>query len=109
MPLSEVASLALRFWLGDLSFSCGGRWSGLCQACPSVQQEKAGAGRGDPGSPPPGPLTLILWKFTLQLAPAREGMKRSPCLLGEDTGELAGVRVRRISETCKRRGGRCFS
>ena len=57
------ASLALRFWLGDFSFS------------------------------------LILWKFTLQLAPAREGMKRSPCLLGEDTGELAGVRVLRISET----------
>lgn len=47
------------------------------------------------------PLTLILWKFTLQLAPAREGMKRSPCLLGEDTGELAGVRVRRISATWK--------
>lgn len=44
-------------------------------------------------------LTLILWKFTLQLAPALEGMKRSPCLLGEDTGELAGVRVLRISET----------
>lgn len=44
---------------------------------------------------------MILWKFTLQLAPALEGMKRSPCLLGEDTGELAGVRVRRISATCK--------
>lgn len=42
---------------------------------------------------------MILWKLTLQLAPAREGMKRSPCLLGEDTGELAGVRVLRISET----------
>lgn len=50
---------------------------------------------------PRQPLTLILWKFTLQLAPAREGMKRSPCLLGEDTGELAGVRVRRISATWK--------
>lgn len=50
-------------------------------------------------------LTLILWKFTLQLAPAREGMKRSPCLLGEDTGELAGVRVLRISETWERGGG----
>lgn len=48
---------------------------------------------------PSGTLTLILWKFTLQLAPALEGMKRSPCLLGEDTGELAGVRVRRISAT----------
>lgn len=23
LPLSEVASLALRFWLGDFSFSCG--------------------------------------------------------------------------------------
>lgn len=44
---------------------------------------------------------MILWKFTLQLAPALEGMKRSPCLLGEDTGELAGVRVRRISATWK--------
>lgn len=44
-------------------------------------------------------LTLILWKLTLQLAPALEGMKRSPCLLGEDTGELVGVKVRRISET----------
>lgn len=44
---------------------------------------------------------MILWKFTLQLAPALEGMKRSPCLLGEDTGELAGVRVRRISVTWK--------
>lgn len=61
-----------------------------------------------PAQPPPAPdplpsgqpLTLILWKFTLQLAPALEGMKRSPCLLGEDTGELAGVRVRRISATC---------
>ena len=51
--------------------------------------------------PLPSPLTLILWKFTLQLAPALEGMKRSPCLLGEDTGELAGVRVRRISATWK--------
>lgn len=34
------------------------------------------------------------WKLTLQLAPAREGMKRSPCLLGEDRGELVGVRDR---------------
>lgn len=50
-------------------------------------------------SPLPSALTLILWKLTLQLAPALEGMKRSPCLLGEDTGELAGVRVLRISET----------
>lgn len=39
-------------------------------------------------------LTLMRWKLTLQLAPAREGMKRSPCLLGEDRGELVGVRVR---------------
>lgn len=46
-------------------------------------------------------LTLILWKFTLQLAPALEGMKRSPCLLGEAAGELAGVRVRRSSVTWK--------
>lgn len=54
--------------------------------------------QSDRPRPCPG-LTLILWKLTLQLAPAREGMKRSPCLLGEDTGELAGVRVLRISET----------
>lgn len=41
-----------------------------------------------------GRLTLMRWKLTLQLAPAREGMKRSPCLLGEDRGELVGVRDR---------------
>lgn len=52
-----------------------------------------------PRPAPPSILTLILWKLTLQLAPALEGMKRSPCLLGEDTGELVGVKVRRISET----------
>lgn len=39
-------------------------------------------------------LTLMRWKLTLQLAPAREGIKRSPCLLGEDRGELVGVRAR---------------
>ena len=39
-------------------------------------------------------LTLMRWKLTLQLAPALEGMKRSPCLLGEDRGELVGVRAR---------------
>lgn len=38
-------------------------------------------------------LTLMRWKLTLQLAPAREGIKRSPCLLGEDRGELEGVRA----------------
>lgn len=37
------------------------------------------------------------WKLTLQLAPAREGMKRSPCLLGDDRGELVGVRARTVS------------
>lgn len=92
--------MAFRFWLGDFSFSCGTEesWNGLAPApgCgvsgPSLQR---------PCPLPSGALTLILWKFTLQLAPALEGMKRSPCLLGEDTGELAGVRVRRISATWK--------
>jgi hypothetical protein len=44
-----------------------------------------------------GGLTLMRWKLTLQLAPAREGMKRSPCLLGDDRGELVGVRARTVS------------
>lgn len=35
----------------------------------------------------------------LQLAPALEGMNLSPCLLGEDIGELEGVRVLLISAT----------
>lgn len=98
MPLSEVASLALRFWLGDFSFSYGrGTREGHrnTRLCPP---------QGDGPARPRLALTLILWKFTLQLAPAREGMKRSPCLLGEDTGELAGVRVLRISETWGREG-----
>lgn len=92
LPLSEVASLALRFWLGDFSFSCG---RGAGERAPRVRLRSP---QGRRPRPRPG-LTLILWKLTLQLAPAREGMKRSPCLLGEDTGELAGVRVLRISET----------
>lgn len=87
LPLSEVASLALRFWLGDFSFSY--------ERASHMRLRRSAGNR-----PAPCPvLTLILWKFTLQLAPALEGMKRSPCLLGEDTGELAGVRVLRISET----------
>lgn len=44
-------------------------------------------------------LTFILWKLMLQLAPALEGMNLSPCLLGEDIGELEGVRVLLISDT----------
>ena len=39
-------------------------------------------------------LTLMRWKLTLQLAPARVGIKRSPCLLGEDRGEFVGVSAR---------------
>lgn len=40
----------------------------------------------------------------LQLAPARDGMNRSPCLLGEDNGELVGVRFRITSVAfCLRR------
>lgn len=87
LPLSEVASLALRFWLGDFSFSYV-----------RGHHMRLRPPQGNRPAPCPA-LTLILWKFTLQLAPALEGMKRSPCLLGEDTGELAGVRVLRISET----------
>lgn len=90
LPLSEVASLALRFWLGDFSFSYERGHLNMTLSPPQGNS-----------SVPCLVLTLILWKFTLQLAPAREGMKRSPCLLGEDTGELAGVRVLRISETCE--------
>lgn len=44
-------------------------------------------------------LTFILWKLMLQLAPALEGMNLSPCLLGEDIGELEGVKVLLISAT----------
>lgn len=35
--------------------------------------------------------TLILWKFTLQFAPALVGMNLSPSLLGEDNGDPLGV------------------
>lgn len=40
----------------------------------------------------------------LQFAPAREGMNLSPCLLGEEMGELEGVKVLLISVTwnCER-------
>lgn len=94
--------MAFRFWLGDFSFSCGQRGKGNG----GKGGGSDGAARLAPPPPPPPPAlwaarTLILWKLTLQLAPALEGMKRSPCLLGEDTGELAGVRVRRISATWK--------
>lgn len=47
------------------------------------------------------------WKLTLQLAPARDGMKRSPCLLGEDRGELAGVSAHMTSVAfCRKTGER---
>ncbi len=39
------------------------------------------------------PPTFILWKLMLQLAPARDGMNLSPCLLGDDSGD-SGVGVR---------------
>lgn len=48
------------------------------------------------------------WKLTLQLAPAREGMKRSPCLLGEDRGELVGVRARTAPKAFYKREEKTF-
>lgn len=39
------------------------------------------------------------WKLTLQLAPARDGMNLSPCLLGDDRGEFVGVKERMTSVT----------
>lgn len=50
-------------------------------------------------------LTLMRWKLTFQLAPAREGMKRSPCLLGEDRGELLRDRTPAVA-FCRVAGGR---